>query len=1111
MNIQFIRQSLYGYISAMEVGAREIVSDQIFIKEDFISLVSKTRLAKLRIDSIDTRDKLDVLDELSFGEPWELIITNVGMVDPKISDAVNSFITDLPNLVKARNAVMHSKPIKHDFIDKIMNAVEVLVKTPGAYFESLKRTAREFKLNPAAVLDVNIPVIKEEDRIPNNLPIPDFDETGLVGRENDLEKFLKLIKGPWPVISIVGEGAIGKTALALTLAYEILEDKSFSFDKIVWMSAKANKLLPTEIKELNNTIKSGWDLLDQVSDSLGAEKASKDHYKELLEYLNTFKILLIIDNLETIMDEELSSFISNMNSRDSKIVITSRIGLGNFEQRETLGQLEARDAVTLLRTLSKARSVDFLTKCSNQQLVTYCEKLLKSPGFIKWFVSLVQVGVAPEKAIADKRLFLDFALENVFNHLSDDAKYVLQCMCTKFGSNTVSEISFLTGFDGDKLRKLFIELSAANLIVLNAKQTENGAIGQYDATALTRFYVLSKFPLKSDKNKELRNKLLQIRMGKEEVQSQKSGNRVEDPYALNTIIFRTEDDVVAGKFLRLALQSSKEQNMEKASEYISEAKRLAPEFPEVYRVSAFINDKKLNYTGAQEDFDVALELNSSDPRILFWYGGFQYRALENLDAALLTLKKAKELDPSSVSIKIELSRINTFLENYDMSLKILIPLKDDLDLSVKHIRQIGDAIVSNYKRKMSRLKINTLFNEGIKLLEEASNQISTLQKRSIDRKVAYRISQLIQESDFLYAYAVDEKETGKLDQSRSILHEIELNVDRHSSKISSTTGKEINQADPVSDEEVGKLFVGTVYSLPYQKDFGFLFCERLIRPCFFRKYKNNFGLGQKVSFELAEAGPQPKAKIKKRYPLEDGKQKTAIIITNIREDRIDCHTSEGRKLTSSQYELERLLANWRMMEGQEILANILEIPKDIVTGPNTDLAYNIELSKEQDDAFSIRNKIDVEKLYEGEITELLKSADAGRIYMRDLEGMPVEIKFSKRSIKQPIAFDFLEEGRIVSFNLNIRSDGSLEATSLNDPTAEYPKKGGLEYKGRITTDIRKTNFGFGVVANTWTVFIHPQQFIDKEDWEKAAKGMEVSFRLQIDDQKRYNATEIRLL
>ena len=139
------------------------------------------------------------------------------------------------------------------------------------------------------------------------------------------------------------------------------------------MSAKANKLLPTEIKELNTTIKSGWDLLDQVSDSLGAEKASKDHYKELLEYLNTFKILLIIDNLETIMDEELSSFISNMNSRDSKIVITSRIGLGNFEQRETLGQLEARDAVTLLRTLSKARSVDFLTKCSNQQLVTYCE------------------------------------------------------------------------------------------------------------------------------------------------------------------------------------------------------------------------------------------------------------------------------------------------------------------------------------------------------------------------------------------------------------------------------------------------------------------------------------------------------------------------------------------------------------------------------------------------------------------------------------------------------------------------------------------------------------------------------------------------------------------
>ena len=107
-------------------------------------------------------------------------------------------------------------------------------------------------------------------------------------------------------------------------------------------------------------------------------------------------------------------------------------------------------------------------------------------------------------------------------------------------------------------------------------------------------------------------------------------------------------------------------------------------------------------------------------------------------------------------------------------------------ICVKHIRQIETLLFPTTKERCLDLR-SILFNEGI-VLEEASNQISTLQ-RSIDRKVAYRISQLIQESDFLYAYAVDEKETGKLDQSRSILHEIELSVDRHSSKISSTQVK----------------------------------------------------------------------------------------------------------------------------------------------------------------------------------------------------------------------------------------------------------------------------------------------------------------------------------
>jgi hypothetical protein len=183
---------------------------------------------------------------------------------------------------------------------------------------------------------------------------------------------------------MVGEGAIGKTALALRLAYKILDDHNFDFDCIVWVSAKTNQLLPNEIKGLNNSIRSSLDLLDSVGDFLGAEKVSTSGFSELIEYLNTFKILLIIDNLETVIDENIRSFLGQINSRDSKILITSRIGLGDFERRYQISNLNERDAVTLLRSLAKVRNVQHLIKCSNETLIRYCKRMLNSPGFIKW-------------------------------------------------------------------------------------------------------------------------------------------------------------------------------------------------------------------------------------------------------------------------------------------------------------------------------------------------------------------------------------------------------------------------------------------------------------------------------------------------------------------------------------------------------------------------------------------------------------------------------------------------------------------------------------------------------------------------------------------------------
>ena len=378
MHYLAIRSTLYAYISAIEEDLRDIIAEQIWPTFNELAFLSDERIAELMSLGVSQDDIYGVLFNLDFAEPWQIISSNRSLVDPDVSDAISRHIAKIPEYVGIRNAVMHSRPIEANYLSSIVELVDDLKKTSQSSFRELRKTARSLSIDPSAALEKDVPIDRSGDRISHNLPTPDFDESGLVGRNADLDELHELVKGPWPIISIIGEGAIGKTALAVRLAYQILDDEAYDFDTIIWVSAKANKLLPTEIQDLNNEIKSSIDLLASVGDQLGAAVSTESGFDELLEYLNTFKILLIIDNLETVIDENLKSFLGRFSSRDSKILITSRIGIGDFERRFALSHLDERDAVTLLRALSKVRKVEHLTRCSNSQLLSYCKKLLNS-------------------------------------------------------------------------------------------------------------------------------------------------------------------------------------------------------------------------------------------------------------------------------------------------------------------------------------------------------------------------------------------------------------------------------------------------------------------------------------------------------------------------------------------------------------------------------------------------------------------------------------------------------------------------------------------------------------------------------------------------------------
>ena len=847
-HFQAVRSVLYSYISALEEDLREVIAEDLFDNIQTIDLLSESRLQELTLEGVLLDDKYELLYCLHFHEPWHILASNSEMIDRRLAKVINENIKNLPKYITLRNQVMHARPLDAELITEFYSFVEQVKNTDEQLFKNLKKTIRNLILNPATAVEVEINYDKSEDLISNNLPVPDFDETGLIGRELELEELNKLINGPWPIITMVGEGAIGKTALALRLAYRVLDDPNCEFETIVWVSAKTNQLMPMEIKDLNNEIKNSLDLLDNVSSVLGAKNVSEQGFDELLEYLNTFKILLIIDNLETVIDQNIHNFLSNFNSRDSKILITSRVGLGDFERRYPIDNLNSHDAVTLLRNLSKSRKVQHLIKCHNNILVKYCNRMLNSPGFIKWYVSMVQLGMSPEEALSNPKIFLDFALENVFNLLSMDAKYTIQCLADSGGDKSMSEIVYLTDFDGDKLRIIILELCAANILSLSTKHLEGEILSSYSVSNLARFYIKNKLKLKPEDLNALKRKHAEISLEKNIVSSHIAGRSI-DKYLKETISYRSEEDAICGKLLKNAFSLSKKKNFVAALEKVEAAKQLSPNFHEVYRVAGTIHYFMGNYSSAEEEYETALSIKSNDPVLLYWYAGFNLRALNEANKAIDLLIRANEIDPESIPVKIELSRAHTYVRNFDVSLDLIKTIVYRNDISVKYAKISADGLVQAYLRQLNILLFNHLGSDAIELVKNCLPDIQALPHRSLDSLVCMRISELAVKCQAI-ENLIFQKE--KQDTLSNIISELRNKLDTVKNKeYVSTNPQNIYKDDDEAVKKLDELSIGICKLVNYRKRFGFLYCQELQQDFYFKLKKGQLiRPGQILSFKI---------------------------------------------------------------------------------------------------------------------------------------------------------------------------------------------------------------------------------------------------------------------
>ena len=353
-----------------------------------------------------------------------------------------------------------------------MDFARELSRVPGWGWEKISATLGEIRQDPGYIFRVSANLITDPDTaIPNNLPAPDFDETSLLGRKDERRLVLKALRGAWPVISILGDGGIGKTALALQVCYDLVEEPDCPFEAITWVSAKNSQLTSTEIVRIESAVEDSLGLFASAAADWGASGNPETAIDDLIEVLESFPVLLVLDNVETILDESFPRFLREV-PVGSKVLITSRIGV-KTENPFHLQGLSEDDAIKLMRIIARARNLDLPRIATTEDLANWARRMKYHPAYIKWFIAGLQAGQMPEALLNDNGLVLDFCMSNVFEFLSDVAKNVLRAMLVVPGAHTMAELASLCQFDSSTIQQAILDLTTTNFVA----QVRGGASG----------------------------------------------------------------------------------------------------------------------------------------------------------------------------------------------------------------------------------------------------------------------------------------------------------------------------------------------------------------------------------------------------------------------------------------------------------------------------------------------------------------------------------------------------------------------------------------------------------------------------------------------------------
>lgn len=324
----------------------------------------------------------------------------------RVDQAVTTFLHYLGQEVLYIPQLQHLYALAFQKVSAESN--RAIAANTAALVESMRDLRDDIQQLPAAMSHSALPntteQLAEHSQPLHNLPQRPY--THFVGREAELQKLTQLMQ-PYPrsrhfLVTLDGIGGVGKSALALELAYHYRDSSSTlspekRFEAIVWISAKRTLLTASGIQQRQQTFTTLTDLYREIAIVLEVPsimQVDPDQRRTLVEHtLASKRALLIVDNLETVDDEEVLTFLRELPD-PTKAIVTTRHRI-DIAYAIRLTGMPHTDALALIELETQHKNVELPADAA--------EDLYRRTGGIPlaivWSIALMSLGYSVDSVL----------------------------------------------------------------------------------------------------------------------------------------------------------------------------------------------------------------------------------------------------------------------------------------------------------------------------------------------------------------------------------------------------------------------------------------------------------------------------------------------------------------------------------------------------------------------------------------------------------------------------------------------------------------------------------------------------------------------------------------